>query len=110
MFVAGNFEPLGYLGPVLLTGQMLPQRLYRQQANDCDSDLPREEKWEQWVGWLVIMAQEMAIKMKRTVRPNEALGEPMLAGFSDTIKGAMCAVVYSVWDTAEGPDPRLLLA
>ena len=108
-FVAGNFDPLGYLSPVLLTGRLLLRGLYGQQAITWDSDLPGEEKSE-WVGWLQDLEKETAITMNRTVRPKEALGEPRLAGFSDASNEAMCAVVYNIWDTPEGPDPRLLLA
>ena len=48
--------------------------------------------------------------MKKTMWPKEALGKPKLAGLSDASNEAMCAVVYNIWDTPEGPVPQLLLA
>ena len=97
-FVAGNFNPLGYISMVLLTGRLLLQRLYEHLGSTCDADLLAEEK-DQWVGWLQDLAKKTAITMKRTVGPKEALGEPRLAEFSYASNEAMCAVVYNLWDT-----------
>ena len=103
-FVAGTFDPLGCLGPALLTGRLLLRRLQGDKAVDWDSDLPEEEK-RQWIGWHLELAQEASIAMKRTVRPQGAVGDPILAGFADASIEAMCAVVYSVWETPGGPKP-----
>ena len=76
---------------------------------DWDTDLPKEEK-EQWVGWLLELADETGVTMRRTVRPEGAIGDPVLAGFADASIEAMCAVVYCVWDSTEGPKSNLLLS
>ena len=48
-FVAGNFDPLGYIILMLLTERLLPQRLYGHLGSTWDAYLPAEEK-DQWVG------------------------------------------------------------
>ena len=108
-FVMGAFDPLGYLGPALLPGKLLLRRLYGEGAPSWDDDLPAEEK-EQWVAWLLQLAREGSVAMKRCVRPIGAKGEPILAGFCDASVSAMCAVLYVVWDTEERTESRLLLA
>ena len=60
------------------------------------------------MGWLQDLAKETAIIMNRTVRPKEVPGKPRLTGFSDASSQAMCAVVYNIWNTLEGPVPQLL--
>ena len=47
-FVAGNFDPLEHIIPMLLTECLLPQRLYVHLASTWDADLPAEEK-DQWI-------------------------------------------------------------
>ena len=47
--------------------------------------------------------------MSRCVRPEGAIGEPSLAGFSSASSSAMCAVVYVVWDAAPKQEARLIM-
>ena len=81
-FVMGAFDPLVYIGPALLQGKLLLRRLYGEGSPTWDEDLPREER-ELWVRWLMELAEETGVTMSRCVRPEGALGEPSLAGFSD---------------------------
>ena len=55
------------------------------------------------------LAEETGVAMDRCVRPEGALGEPSLAGFSDASTSAMCAVVYVVWDATPHQEARLIL-
>ena len=98
-FVMGAFNPLGYIGPALLQGKLLLRRLYGAGSPTWDEDLPKEEK-RLWVRWLMELEEEAGVTMSRCVRPEGAIGEPSLAGFSDASASAMCAVVYVVWDAA----------
>ena len=56
-FVMGAFDPLGYIGPVLLQGKLLIRRLYGAGSPTWDEDLPKEEK-RLWVRWLREMEED----------------------------------------------------
>ena len=108
-FTMGTFDPLGYLGPAILPGKLLLRRLYGEEAGSWDQDLPRLER-EQWVSWLLSLAQEEGVNLKRSVRPTGAVGNPTLAGFSDASTNAICAVLYVVWPTREDVHTGILLS
>ena len=55
------------------------------------------------------LEEEAGVTMSRCVRPEGAIGEPSLAGFSDASASAVCAVVYVVWDAAPQQEARLIL-
>ena len=108
-FVAGVYDPLGHIGPVLLKGRLMLQRLHGVEGLDWDGGMPDEERTA-WVEWLEDLTVETQVTMERTVRPPGARGKPTLACFSDASEVAMCCTIYVVWQTEKTPTSRLLLA
>ena len=70
-------------------------RLYGEGSPTWDEDLPKEDR-KLWVTWLIEQEEVVGVTMSRFVRPEGAIGEPSLAGFSHACASAMCAVVYMV--------------
>ena len=106
-FCAGVYDPLGHIGPALLRGRLLLQRLHGA-GGTWDSDIPVEERVS-WGDWFQELASETRINMERTVRPKGAKGKPTLAGFSDASKDAMCCTIYVVWEKEQGGRQASLL-
>ena len=79
--VMGLYDPLGLVGPVLLTGKLLLRRLYASDAvSSWDQDLPREEK-QRWASWFAELLVPSEVVCPRATRPTQALESPRLAGF-----------------------------
>ena len=100
--VMGLYDPLGLVGPVLLTGKLLLRRLYAPETvASWDHDLPTTEK-QRWASWFTELQEPYEVVFPRATRPPQALGLPRLAGFCDSSELAVCAIVYVVWDTQDG--------
>ena len=100
--VMGLYDPLGLVGPVLLTGKLLLRRLYAPETvASWDQDLPAQEK-QRWASWFTELQEPYQVVFPRATRPQQALGLPRLAGFCDSSELAVCAIVYVVWDTQDG--------
>lgn len=85
------FDPLGLVGPVIITAKLFIQELW-QQKFDWDQDIPNylKERWLQFVSELEILNQ---ISIKRHVLLPHAVTIE-LYGFSDSSEKAYGACVY----------------
>ena len=107
--VMGLYDPLGLVGPALLTGKLLLRRLYAPESvSSWDQDLPKTEK-QRWASWFSQLLKPHEVIFPRATRPPTALGLPRLAGFCDSSELAVCAAVYVVWETTSGSTQANLL-
>ena len=106
--LAGLFDPLGVISPMIVPIKMLFQTLCCEKR-DRDDELEGESKGkiEEWVRDLSKMK---GISIGRCVyeSPNQRVLECQLHGFGDTSSKAYCAVVYLVYATNEGIYAKLL--
>ena len=109
--VMALYDPLGLVGPALVTGKLLLRRLYSpSQVSSWDADLPGIEK-QKWASWFAALLSSKEATFPRTTRPQRATGGPRLVGFCDSSEVAVCASLYVVWSTeGGGVTVRLLLA
>ena len=108
--VMALYDPLGLVGPALVTGKLLLHRLYSpSQVTSWDQDLPTPEK-QKWASWFAALLSSREATFPRTTRPVDAVGGPRLVGFCDSSEVAVCASLYVVWRTS-GPlaSVRLLM-
>lgn len=106
--LAGLFDPLGVISPMIVPMKMLFQTLCCEKR-DWDDELEGESKGkiEEWVGDLSKMK---GISIGRCVyeNPKQRVLECQLHGFGDASSKAYCAVVYLVCSTNEGIYAKLL--
>eukprot|EP00794_Sanderia_malayensis_P009391 gene9391-biopygen7530 len=106
--LASLFDPLGVVSPVAVTAKILFQELCVDKL-DWDDPLPgsKVDLWNTWLGDLV---KVQTISIPRCVyRQSESeILTCQLHGFGDASKKAYCAVVYLVYETAEGMFSQLL--
>ena len=97
--VMALYDPLGLVGPALVTGKLLLRRLYSpSQVSSWDEDLPVPEK-QKWASWFAALLSSGEATFPRTTRPKHATGGPRLVGFCDSSEVAVCASLYVVWST-----------
>ena len=97
--VMALYDPLGLVGPALVTGKLLLRRLYSPSGvSGWDVDLPVSEK-EKWACWFAALSSSREATFPRTTRPENAVGAPRLVGFCDSSEVAVCAALYVVWST-----------
>ena len=98
--VMSLYDPLGLVGPALVTGKLLLRRLYSpSQVTSWDQDLPTLEK-RKWASWFAALLGAQEATFPRTTRPLHAVGGPRLVGFCDSSEVAVCAALYVVWSTS----------
>jgi hypothetical protein len=107
-FVMEAFGPIGYIGPVLLQEKLLIRGLYGAGSPTWDEDLLKEDK-RLWGMWPREMEEDAGVTMSRCVRPEGAIGETSLAGFSSASTSTTCTVVYIVWDATPQQEARLIM-
>ena len=108
--VMALYDPLGLVGPTLVTGKLLLCRLYSpSHVTSWDQDLPATEK-QKWASWFTTLLSSQEATFPRTTRPKHAAGGPRLVGFCDSSEVAVCASLYVVWSTGSaGATVRLLM-
>ena len=109
--VMALYDPLGLVGPALVSGKLLLRRLYSpSQVSSWDADLPGVEK-QKWASWFAALLSSKEATFPRTTRPPQATGQPRLVGFCDSSEVAVCASLYVVWTTEDGgATVRILMA
>ena len=109
--VMGVYDPLGLISPALVKGKLLLRRLYG--TGGCvgwDQDLVGTKK-SLWADWFQELSMSPEVVFPRSTRPKEVRGKPRMVGFGDASLLAICAMVYIVWEDAEGNNQgQLMLA
>ncbi|XP_075167694.1 uncharacterized protein LOC142239814 [Haematobia irritans] len=89
--IARLFDPLGWLGPIIITAKLLMQKLWEDKI-DWDEGIPPHllMKWKSFIESLPNIAE---IKIPRYV--NFSPGAPIqIHGFCDASEKAYCGVIY----------------
>jgi hypothetical protein len=97
--VNGIFDPLGLVSPFVVNAKILLRRVadYSAGWDDPVSEADRNE----WAMFFHEMFQIEKIKFVRSIRPANAIGNPILVLFSDASTEAFGACAYVRWE-AEG--------
>ena len=106
--LAGLFDPLGLISPMIVPMKMLFQTLYCEKR-DWDEELEGESR-KKFSEWVADLSKIKGISISRCVyeNPKQRVLECQLHGFGDASTKAYCAVVYLVYTTNEGVNVKLL--
>lgn len=98
--INGIFDPLGLIGPFTVKGKMFMRMLWKEKF-DWEDPLPDSLSEKLWQFFKEMLDME-SIKFKRCLKPDSAVGDPILVTFSDASTEAFGAVVYLRWELADG--------
>lgn len=106
--LAGLFDPLGIISPVIVCMKLLFQDLCNAKI-DWDEELQDEAK-RKWEGWVEELREAEAITIDRClyVDPTENVHEYQIHGFGDASIKAYCAIVYLVCQTERRSYARMI--
>lgn len=106
--LAGLFDPLGIISPMIVCMKMLFQNLCCENRG-WDEELEGKSK-KRFDEWVVDLSKIKGISISRCVyeSPKQEVLECQLHGFGDASTKAYCAVVYLVYVTKEGIYAKLL--
>ena len=93
--VAGMYDPLGIISPIVVSIKVLFQELCEKRVG-WDEELKEGER-KRWIGWLDDLRSAIEITVPRCVyRMPQGKINSFLHGFADASIKAYCAVVYFV--------------
>jgi len=107
--VNGIFDPLGLMSPFVVRAKIMLRKLTQDKAgwDDPITDNQRSN----WCEFFQEMFDVEDVKFKRTTKPNNAIGLPILVMFSDASKEAIGTCAYIRWETLDGRfESHLLVA
>lgn len=106
--VNGIFDPLGLVSPFVVNAKILLRKITDQKAG-WDDPISEKDRNE-WTAFFCDMFQIEKIKFARSVKPENAVGNPVLVLFSDASTEAFGACAYVRWETEDGQFMCTLLA
>ena len=106
--VNGIFDPLGLVSPFVVNAKILLRKITDQKAG-WDDPISEKDRNE-WTAFFYEMFQIEKIKFARSVKPENAVGNPVLVLFSDASTEAFGACAYVRWETEDGQFMCTLLA
>jgi len=106
--LAGLFDPLGLISPMIAPMKMLFQTLCCEKR-DWEKELEGESR-KKFSEWVADLSKIKGISISRCVyeNPKQRVLECQLHEFGDASTKAYCAVVYLVYTTNEGVNVKLL--
>ncbi|CAC5386337.1 unnamed protein product [Mytilus coruscus] len=116
--VASVYDPLGLAFPYTLAAKVLMRKLcIENNTNDktlvnsrWDYAMSAESRLE-WMDFFKELLDIEQLKFHRCLKPDNAVGDPMLVIFSDGSKSAYGTCAYVRWGTAHGGfESRLVIA
>jgi hypothetical protein len=106
--LASQFDPMGWIGPIIIRMKMLFQEICRENLDwDVTLEGQFELKWEEIVRHLFAIKE---IKISRCIyrHPKRVIRKCFLHGFGDASTKGYCAVVYLVYHAEDGIYTALL--
>jgi len=90
--IATIYDPLGLIGPVIVTAKIIMQRLWQHKL-EWDDVLPTQLN-EEWSNYLKGLIDIENIKIPRRIIGVDNINEIEMHGFSDASIGAYGACIY----------------
>ena len=102
------YDPLGLITPFTIKAKMLLKNLWKRGFR-WDEDIDGPER-ELLITFLVSMFRLENIYFNRSVKPENAIGNPVLVTFSDASNAAFGACSYFQWEVEGGLYESILVA
>ena len=105
------YDPLGLAGLYTVRAKILMRKLWTNETQlDWDDPIPEENRRE-WVIFFNDLPEMEKVTVKRCMKPNNAVGDPVLVIFSDGSNNAYGASAYVRWELSTGEfDSYLILS
>lgn len=100
--VASVFDPLGLVQPVLLSAKLLMREMIIDSKGEGWDEPLKQEYRMRWINFFDELYKLENIRFKRAIRPENAVGDPVLILFSDGSKHSYGAVAYCRFLTQSG--------
>lgn len=106
--LAGVFDVIGLVAPVILVAKIWLQELWKDNYQ-WDESLPKPVK-QKWMTWFEDLQSLKEYKIERCLTPPNYEGRPMLVIFCDASLNGFGTVAYIRWKTSEGYQTRFIIA
>ena len=93
--VMSIYDPMGFLSPLILYGKILLRTSWESGVG-WDDALPKE-LCNKWIDYFVTLYKANDLSFPRSMKPNDAMGDPMLILFSDASDLACGFCGYVRW-------------
>ena len=103
------YDPMGIWSPVSLRGRLLLRKTWEMDLG-WDDNFP-QQLHDQWIDFFISIKYLSDIQYPRWLKPDGAVGDPMLVIFSDASDTSYGFAAYARWPTTNGSFlSRLILA
>ena len=108
--VNGIYDPMGLVAPFTVRAKIMLRKVWAQDKKlDWDDAMPEHLRRE-WVTFFEELFKLKEIEFPRCIKPNNAIGDPVLVIFSDGSSDAYGAVAYARWMMDDGAYKAQLIA
>ena len=98
----GIYDPLGLISPFIIKGKILLRFLWLSDSKiDWDEEISEEMRLK-WINFFKEMFELSNVLFHRSVKPVNAVKNPILIIFSDASKEAYGACCYIRWEISDG--------
>ena len=117
--VSSIYDPLGLITPFVLQSKLLLRSLCVRNSEVQDQNTAGEGSWdtpmddqmrEKWINFFREFFEVETIEFPRCIKPEGAIGDPILVVFSDGSKYAYGTCAYIRWETGDGHYVSRLIA
>lgn len=100
--VNGIYDPMGLMSPFTVRAKIMLRKLWgRDEKLDWDDAIPDRLRQE-WLNFFQELFELEKIEVLRCIKPDNAVGDPVLVIFSDGSGDAYGAVAYARWKIEDG--------
>ena len=108
--VNGVYDPMGLISPFTVRAKIMLRKLWGQEKKlDWDDPIP-ERLRQEWAVFFQEPFQLEEIAIQRCIKPDTAVGDPVLVIFSDGSTAAYGAAAYARWSLTDGTYAARLVA
>ena len=100
--IASVFDPLGLVQPFILSAKLLLREMIVENKSEGWDDPITQEYRAKWLHFFEDLYDLENLRVNRSIRPDRAIGNPVLIMFSDGSRYAYGAVAYCRFFTGSG--------
>ena len=98
--INGIYDPIGFLGPIIVRAKILMKQLWNKGELDWDDEVPTTLKMD-WIQFFHDLTTVRDITFKRCFKPQNHIGNPVMITFCDASENAFGACTYLRWEDSD---------